>query len=89
MALSVSKNFNLETVYLGADIVVNEGTSAEWLSNAADEDNTNDAYVWLPIATSKAFAGTFDGQGHTISGLYVNTSSNSQGLFRRRQMTVR
>ena len=81
VALSVSKNFNLETIYLGADIVVNEGTSAEWLSNATDEVNTNDAYAWLPIATSTAFSGTFDGQGHTISGLYVNTSSNSQGLF--------
>ncbi|MBQ7247082.1 MAG: hypothetical protein IJS22_03210, partial [Lachnospiraceae bacterium] len=27
------------------------------------------------------FAGTFDGQGHTISGLYLNASASNQGLF--------
>ena len=37
---------------------------------------------WTPIGTSRnKFAGTFDGQGYTISGLYINTSSQYQGLF--------
>lgn len=37
---------------------------------------------WTPIGTSsKQFAGTFDGQGHTISGLYINTAAVDQGLF--------
>ena len=38
---------------------------------------------WTPIGTSsKKYAGTFDGGGHTISGLNVNeTGSNEAGLF--------
>lgn len=34
---------------------------------------------WTPI---NSYSGTFDGQGHTISGLYFNESStNNVGLF--------
>ena len=38
---------------------------------------------WTPIGTnSKPFNGTFDGGGHTISGLYIYTTTDSkQGLF--------
>ena len=38
---------------------------------------------WAPIGTrSKKYVGTFDGGGHTISGLNVNeTGSNEAGLF--------
>ena len=39
---------------------------------------------WTPIGTSigNSYRGTFDGNGHTISGLYINSSSdNYQGLF--------
>ena len=37
---------------------------------------------WKPIGTSNnPFKGTFDGQGHTISGLYVNLKKNYVGLF--------
>lgn len=38
---------------------------------------------WTPIGNTSdmKFAGTFDGQGHTISGLYINNSSQYQGLF--------
>lgn len=36
-------------------------------------------YFWTPIA---GFNGTFDGQGHTISGVMINnSSSDDQGLF--------
>ena len=42
-------------------------------------------YAWTPIGgtnTSKAYKGTFDGQGHTVGGLYVNdAATNYQGLF--------
>ena len=42
-------------------------------------DNIN---VWTPIGTgSRAFKGIFDGNGHTIYGLYINNDSNYQGLF--------
>ncbi len=39
---------------------------------------------WTPIGSSdsKCFSGTFDGGGYTISGLYINTSSDTySGLF--------
>lgn len=38
---------------------------------------------WTPIGGDSdwSFGGTFDGQGHTISGLYINNSSQYQGLF--------
>ena len=36
--------------------------------------------IWIPI---KEFAGTFDGQNKTISGIYINESSTAEvGLFR-------
>ena len=39
-------------------------------------------YTWVPIGTSStAFVGTFDGGAKTISNLYINTTSNNQGLF--------
>ena len=38
---------------------------------------------WTPIGIiSQQYSGTFDGDGHTISGLYIDSSSdNYQGLF--------
>lgn len=42
------------------------------------ENNTN----WTPIGTStNPFKGTFDGNNCTISGLYINSTSEYQGLF--------
>ena len=59
-----------KTIMLGADIRLN---------NDAVPTSGNQ---WTPIGTnSKRFAGTFDGQGHTISGLYINNSLQDQGLF--------
>ncbi len=63
---------------LMADIVLN--------SNVLAEDGTlngNPAVEWTPIGTSSiTYKGTFDGQGHTISGLYLNNTSKSYvGLF--------
>ena len=50
------------------------------------------ANIWTPIGSGAAtgndvyssrnyFAGTFNGSGHTVSGLYTNVSSTVQGLF--------
>lgn len=39
---------------------------------------------WLSIGldgSGRNYIGTFDGQGRTISGLYINTTSNTRGLF--------
>lgn len=66
-------NFSGKTIKLTADIKLND----ENLPTADDTPNS-----WEPIGTnSKRFAGTFDGQGHTIGGLYINNSSQDQGLF--------
>jgi len=58
--LSYFYDFAGQTIKLGADIVVNEGNAADW-------QNEQPEYEWESI---HGFAGTFDGQGHTISGLY-------------------
>ena len=37
---------------------------------------------WNPIGSfSNSYKGTFDGNGKTISGLYIGTTANNQGLF--------
>ena len=55
------------SVYLEEDIVFNESTSQEFTPIGTDSTNY--------------FPGTFDGQGHMISGLAVNTSWEYAGLF--------
>ncbi|MBR6124733.1 InlB B-repeat-containing protein [Candidatus Saccharibacteria bacterium] len=56
---------------LTADITVNEN-----VLDANGEANTGDFVQWTPIGNDyfedKVYSGTFDGQGHTISGLYVS-----------------
>ena len=57
---------------LTADIVVNEN-----VLTAEGELNGTPSYSWTPIGTSsQKYAGTFDGNGHTISGLYFNNTTN-------------
>ena len=46
----------------------------------ADIDLENQA--WTPIGSeSNQYTGTFDGGGHTISGLYINSEETYAGLF--------
>lgn len=64
---------------LTADITINSSvldSDGNLISNPKLEE-------WKPIGTSNnPFKGTFDGQGHTISGLYFNDSKkNYVGLF--------
>ena len=58
---------------LMTDIVVNEG-------NVSGCDGMpEDGWIeWVPIGS---FNGVFDGNYHTVSGLYCNTSSTSVGFF--------
>ena len=59
---------------LTADIVINK--------NVLNENgglNTGDFRAWTPI---RDYKGTFDGQGHTVSGVYVNESTTpDRGFF--------
>ena len=62
---------------LTADIVVNK--------NVLNEDGTlnssSSLVEWTPIGNGKRFSGIFDGQNHTISGLYCNQDANFVGLI--------
>ena len=62
------------------DIVVNEGDLSGY--DGVSENNWKE---WTPIGNEEyAYSGTFDGAGHTISGLYFNDSTeNYVGLFGR------
>ncbi len=70
------RNFSGEYVKVGADLLMNDTTGWEnW-------DTTAPANSWTPIGNStNRFNGTFDGDNHTISGIYINTTLYSQGLF--------
>lgn len=64
-------------VKLGADIVLNDTSSEDWMETAN---------AWTPVGrvagdTEYPFSGSFDGGEHTVSGLYINTTAENQGLF--------
>ncbi len=83
------KTFANQTVTLANDIIINSGVADDWGSFAP-------VYTWIPIGlgldgtTGKTtFAGTFDGNNHTISGLYHDRSTvNIGGLFRVSSGTI-
>ena len=64
---------------LTADITMNEGVLDSY--GRLNSDNTFTA--WTPIGGNGVdYSGEFNGNGHTISGLYFNdTSKNNVGLF--------
>lgn len=65
---------------LGADIILNKGKIIDD-KGALVADSTK-LHKWTPIGNSSvAFTGTFDGDGHTVSGMFINTTSTHNGLF--------
>ena len=64
------------------DIVLNDGTFDE---NGSYTPGPSGAALteWSPmgVSNSTAYAGTFDGAGHTIQGLYCNSYRGASGLF--------
>jgi len=78
---NVDRPFRNVTINLRNDIVLNDTTDWEnWLENAP-------ANVWTPIGKKgspgmgyKPFIGRFNGNGHTISGMYVD-GGELGGLF--------
>src|SRR5690606_26457815 len=73
-------DFHQQEVRLANDIFLNDTTGwAQWEKSPPDGHEQ-----WIPIGQeNKPFSGTFDGQGHTIYGLYINRGMESyyQGLF--------
>lgn len=67
---------------LTADIVLNDGTFAEDGSYTPGPSGAA-LTEWSPMGVnnSTAYAGTFDGAGHTIQGLYCNSYRGASGLF--------
>lgn len=66
------------------DLINAEASSTLSARLTADIDLNSEE--WIPIYpasgyATEAFAGTFDGDGHTISGLSINSNKSNQGLF--------
>ena len=73
---------------LTADIIINENVlDAE--GNLTE--STEYLLDWIPIGnnSSNPFNGTFDGQGHIISGIYINSENDYQGLFGYNNGTIK
>ncbi|PKL03417.1 MAG: hypothetical protein CVV55_00065 [Synergistetes bacterium HGW-Synergistetes-2] len=70
---------------LTADIKLNEALNNNPTTNWTTWGTTPPAEIvaWTPIGNvTKPYNGTFDGGGHTISGLYINAfTTANQGLF--------
>ena len=47
----------------------------------SDIDLGGEEHPWTPIGGLFPFSGEFDGNGYTISGLYINAEKNQCGLF--------
>ena len=78
-----SKNF-----VLTADIDLNDMTDFDNWSTSRPQ------YDWRPIGETYAFSGVFDGDGHTIRGMYINTNVEDdlypdRGLFGELNGTVK
>ena len=61
---------------LTADILLNDISNWEsW------NETTAPANSWTPIGSgSQPFTGTLDGDGHSVSGIYINSTADYQGL---------
>src|SRR5690606_4791501 len=73
-------DFYQQEVRLANDIFLNDTTGwRNW-----ELGSSEGLEQWIPIGKEdRPFSGTFDGQGHTIYGLYINRGMDSyyQGLF--------
>jgi len=83
---SVTNYCKLGSAVLTADIIINDGTFADngtFTPKGATSAATPRS--WTPIvagASSPCYKGTFDGNGHTISGLYYkNTNTEYVGFI--------
>lgn len=75
LAEAVNNGNTFTGVYfeLDADIFLNDTAESNWKENAKK---------WIPIgAFDTAFSGIFNGNGHTVSGLYITCYDSYVGLF--------
>ena len=79
LASEVNGGKNQAGIYfkLTADIALNETSDWESWSSSNAPQNT-----WTPIGNNtNTFAGTFDGNGKTVSGIYISSTTGYIGLF--------
>ena len=80
----LSVNVNAGNDYSGAYFKMTEDID---LSSVCGENIDGEAVSWTPIGIStldeddKPFSGIFNGDGHKITGMYIDTANDFQGLF--------
>ena len=68
--------------HLSASAMLTEDIDLKNYCHAADKTQSLNELSWKPIGNDKRnYQGTFDGNGKTISNLYINASQGFRGLF--------
>jgi len=86
LAVNFGRDYSGKHLKLGNDITINNTTDWQgW------NEETTGLTQWTAIGgtSSPSFQGTFDGDGHVISGVYINSGSDYQGLFRSNSGTIK
>jgi len=84
---SSDKAFSGKYFKLGADILLNKGKIID--EKGGFVADSAKLHKWTPIGNSSvAFDGNFDGDGYTVSGMFINTTSTHNGLFGNSNGTV-
>lgn len=64
------------TIKLDCDVILNKGTMEEIIARGGGN------HKWKQLNSNYQFRGVFDGQGHTISGLYMKLGTSAvSGMF--------
>lgn len=84
-SIDTFKIYTTDDLYEFADVVKNQGTNVYAklmndivVNEGAVSNDENGQLKWTPIAV---YSGTFDGQGFSISGLYITGTGSYIGLF--------
>lgn len=84
---SSDKAYSGKYFKLGADILLNKGAVID--EKGALVADSVKLHKWTPIGNSSVFFdGNFDGGGHIVSGMFINTTSTHNGLFGNSNGTV-
>jgi hypothetical protein len=84
---SSDKAYSGKYFKLGADILLNKGAVID--EKGALVADSVKLHKWTPIGNSSvSFDGNFDGDGHIVSGMFINTTSTHNGLFGNSNGTV-
>ena len=69
-------------IRMDSDIQLNDTTDWEhWGQTDENGSIISPVNVWTPIGDNQWFNCIFDGNGHIVSGVYINNEKNNQGLF--------